>query len=220
LLEREENNKEVIVQTGDKNSVKAFPTRKLTFFIRDSNSPTLTLRDFSSIIDDIESAFQAALKISGAAPSDLIILGLDSGSEKSLDVAGIAEAVDKLSTFFLEAGDRIRFSRSSKARANIKAASDGLSLLNELRASQEKGSVSPEEAEKLRRTLLKSVDDLFTKGVYTREMQESLPLKPNQVTYQRTKLITHYGDVHTGDDRAANPSDGPNYQTNDLSEEE
>ena len=59
-------------------------------------------------------------------------------------------------------------------RANIKTASEGLTLLTELKTLQDKGAVSTEEAEKLKRVLLKSVDDLFLKGVYTTDMQESM----------------------------------------------
>ena len=88
--------------------------------------------------------------------------------------------------------DRIRFARATKLRASIKAASEGLTLLNELKTIQEKGAVSAEEAEKLKRVLLKSVDDLFLKGVYTNEMEQSVPIQPSAIEYQRTKLITHY----------------------------
>jgi hypothetical protein len=219
LLHRESDAKEVIIHAGNKKNRKAVPTKKITFYIREPNSPTLTLREFSSIIDDIENAFQTILKIIKDAPSDLVIVALDSGSEKSLDVVGIAEAVDKLSNFLLEAWDRIRFAHSSKVRANIKAASDGLSLLNELKASQEKGSLSPEEAEKLKRLLLKSVDGLFIKGVYTKEMQENVPTRPNQIDFQRTKLITHYDDKATPETDSSETG-GNSTEIDELSGEE
>jgi hypothetical protein len=132
------------------------------------------------------------LKIGGDPPSDLIVAAFDSGSDKSLDLIGAAAAVEKLSAFLLEAWDRIRFARTTKLRASIKAASDGLTLLNELKVAQEKGTVTAEEAEKLKRVLLKSVDDLFLKGVYTDEMEESVPLQPSAIEFQRTKLITHF----------------------------
>ena len=87
-----------------------------------------------------------------------------------------------------------RFSRASNVRVSIKAVSEGLSVLNELKAAEDHKSISPEEAEKLKRNLLKSVDDLFTKGVYTSAMQDSVPTKPTEVEYRRTKLITYASD--------------------------
>lgn len=198
LLTRQADIKEIIVQ--DTKTRKPIQTKKLTFIIREQESPTLTLSDFSSIISDIENAFQTILKINSDPPSDLIILALDSGSDKSIDVAGIAGAVEKFSNFLLEVWDRVRFARANKVRASIKTASDGLTLLNELRAAQEKGALSAEEAEKLKRVLLKSVDDLFAKGVYTREMQDNVPLRPNEVEYHRVKQITHYSDAKVKQD--------------------
>lgn len=192
LLQRETDKREIVVDAVENNKAKSFDTKKLTFIIPEGEVPSLTLKELSLITSDIESIFQAIIKLEGAGPSELVVAALDSGSEKSIDVAGIASAIDKLSGFLLEAWDRIRFARSSKVRVSIKAASEGLTLLNELSAAREKGSISPEEAEKLKRVVLKGVDELFSKGVYTKEMQESVPVRPNQLEYQRTKLITHY----------------------------
>ena len=195
ILLRDSEEKEIILETLHQKIHKGLSTKKMTFFIREPNTPTLTLKELSSIILDIEAIFQAILKIEGREiTSDLIVVALDSGSEKSIDVVGLASAVEKLSTFLLEAWDRIRFARASKLRASIKTASDGLIVLTDLKAAQDKGVLTPEEAEKLKRTVLKNVDELCQKGVYTKEMQESIPTQPNQIEFQRTKLITHYGD--------------------------
>jgi hypothetical protein len=217
LLERGSDEEEIALRPAQKGSSTVFPTKRLTFFIRELETPTLTLRDFASIIGDIETIFQAVLKVSGEKGSDLVVVALDSGSEKSIDVVGIASAVDKLSGFMLEVWDRIRFARANKVRASIKTASEGLTLLNELRVSQEKGAVTPEEAEKLKRVLLKSVDDLFVKGVYTDEMQQSVPLQPRELQFQRTKLIAHYSSASPTD---TGPSPSSDYKDEDMRSEE
>src|SRR5262249_9053943 len=146
--------KEIILETLHQKIHKGLSTKKMTFFIREPNTPTLTLKELSSIILDIEAIFQAILKIEGREiTSDLIVVALDSGSEKSIDVVGLASAVEKLSTFLLEAWDRIRFARASKLRASIKTASDGLIVLTDLKAAQDKGVLTPER--------LKSLNVLF-----------------------------------------------------------
>jgi len=194
VVQRESEKSRIVVGSPDEKTSKPLKTRKVTFLIRESDAPSLTLKDLSSVISDIESIFQVIIKIGGGASSDLIVAALDSGSDKSLDLVGAAAAVEKLSTFLLEAWDRIRYARTGKLRASIKTASEGLTLLNELKATQEKGAVSAEEAEKLKRVLLKSVDDLFLKGVYTSDMEQSVPLQPSALEFQRTKLLTHYGE--------------------------
>lgn len=197
LVQREAATSVIVVSGSDKKGPQSLPTRKVTFIIRETEAPTLTLKDLSSVISDIEAIFQVILKINGDPSSDLIVAAFDSGSDKSLDLIGAAATVEKLSAFLLEAWDRIRFARMTKLRASIKAASDGLTLLNELQAAQDKGTVTSEEAEKLKRVLLKSVDDLFLKGVYTTEMEQSVPLQPSAIKFQRTKLITHYVEPST-----------------------
>lgn len=191
MLQRDSDDAQVAIST-DKKSAQSIATKKITFLIRELDSPSLTLRDLSSVISDIESIFQCILKISGGLTSDLVVASLDSGSDKSIDLIGVATTVEKLSSFLLEVWDRIRFGRATKVRVSIKAVSDGLSLLNELKAAQDKGAISPEEAEKLKRVLLKSVDDLFLKGVYTRDMEQSVPVQPSALEFQRTRLLTHY----------------------------
>jgi hypothetical protein len=209
LLRRDAEQKDVVVVTGGKKTPAVVPTKKIQFLIRETDSPSLTLSDLASIIGDIETIFQTILKTSGAPTSDLIVVAMDSGSDKSIDVVGVASAVEKLSNFLLEVWDRVRFARANKLRASIKTVSEGLSVLNELKAAQEKKSITPEEAEKLKRNLLKSVDDLLNKGVYTSEMQESLPVKPTEIAFHRTKLITHYSEekAHSSEESLERPDD-------------
>jgi hypothetical protein len=203
ILDRE-TDENLVIQTKEnkKGAIQTLATKKITFLVRESDALTLTLKELSSILSDIENIFQSIVKITGAPPSDLVVAALDSGSEKSLDLVGVATAVDKLTAFLLEAWDRVRFARTSKMRASIKTASEGLAVLNELKAAQEKGAISAEEAEKLKRTVLKSVEDLFSKGVYIPEMEESIPVRPSEIPYQRTKLLTHYSGESSPNDAA------------------
>jgi hypothetical protein len=201
LLMREVDSQSILLEKVEGKDVQQLETKKLTFLIRDSGSPNLTVRDLISILSDIENLFHSVVRIQNAGPSELIVTALDSGSEKSIDIVGVASAVDKLSGFILEAWDRIRFARANKTRASIKTASEGIALLNELKAAQDKGAIGADEGEKIRRTIVKSVDELFTKGVYTKQMETSAPLQPSQIEYQRTRLITHYSE------RAENNSD-------------
>ena len=52
LLQRETGNAEIIVAGLDKRSPKSLPTKKVTFLIRETSAPSLTLKDLSSVISD------------------------------------------------------------------------------------------------------------------------------------------------------------------------
>jgi hypothetical protein len=178
-------------------------------------TPSLALKDFTTIIDEIENLFQAIAKVVGGASSDLIVSALDSGSEKSIEVAGVAAVIDRMSAFLTEAWNSIRFPRSSKTRANIKAASESLTFINDISSACTNGALSPEEAEKLKRIALKSVEGLFAMGVYTPEMQETIPPRPNQVEFQRTKLISHYKESSPPGTESSSHEQEPGKETDD-----
>ena len=121
---------------------------------------------------------------------------------------GIAEGIAKLSGFMLEAWNRIRFARAEKTKTSIKTASEGLSLLSELKQAEEKKAISSEEAEKLRRTIFRSIDSLFDSGVYISEMETvNLPTLKT-LPYERKKLLTYI--PHEGrESRAPSPRRRP-----------
>lgn len=194
LLKRESEKREIVVETTENNKKHHRKTKRLTFIIRESEVPSLTLKDFATIAADIESLFQVVAKMMGSPSIDLVVSALDSGSEKSIEVTGIAGVIDKMSGFLIEAWNSVRFPKSSKTRATVKAASESLAFINEIHAARVAGTLTPEEAETLKRKAIKSAEELFGMGVYTTEMQTNTPPRPNQVELQRTKLITYYKD--------------------------
>lgn len=119
---------------------------------------------------------------------------MNSGSDKSFDLVGLAKAVAALKDLLLDGWDRVRFARAQKADASFKSALEGLSLIKEIHACAEKGALSADEAEKLKRSTIRSVDELLSNGVYTKEMEEPIALTTQKLPLERRKLITHYKD--------------------------
>jgi len=197
LLRRTSETDEIILEEpAKKGKSKTISTARLTFLVREPNAPNLTVNQFAEILEAIQSLYNIILKVNELENSELVVGSLDSGSDKSIDIIGVASGIAKLSDLLLQSWDRVRFARSAKTAASIKTASDGLTLLTQVNTAAEKGAITAEEAEKLRRTVIKSIDDLFHNGVYTRTMEESRPIQPSQLPVERRKLITHFSGDH------------------------
>jgi hypothetical protein len=157
----------VVTERGKKGKPKLIPTETVTFFIRESETPNLSADQFAHILNAAQNLYSVILKVHNLEPTDLVVGALDSGSDKSIDIIGVAAAIAKLSELLLQSWDRVRFGRSAKTSASIKTASDGLTLLTQLAAAVGTGAISNSEGEKLRRTVIRSIDDLFANGAYT-----------------------------------------------------
>jgi hypothetical protein len=183
----------IVVRDGAKRGSKesTAATEALKFLIRESASPSLSVEQFAHILGAIQSLYDVILKVNKLGHAELVVGALDSGSDKSLDVIGVATAVSKLKELLLESWDRLRFAHASKVSVSIKTAGDGLSLLTQLSAAVKAGTISAAEGEKLRRTVLKSIDELFNSGVYTTDMEIAIPVKPSELPAERRKLIEH-----------------------------
>jgi hypothetical protein len=164
---------------------------KTTFLVKDKDVPDLSLRHLSTILNDVETLYHAIAKIYGIEGGELVVGSMDSGSEKSFDVIGVAAAISKLSSFLLECWNRIRFHSAEKAEKNIKTVSEGLDVLEKINQNLEKRSIDEAEAVRLKKVVLKCVNNLFGNGVYTPEMELVVIVKPSQLPVDRRKMIPY-----------------------------
>jgi hypothetical protein len=123
--------------------------------------------------------------------TELVVGALDSGSDKEFDLLGIAKAVKILSETLLECWNRYRSARAIDTSVSYKTAFEGITLLEKLQVAQQNNSVSAETAESLRRTIVKSIGDLFSNGVYTDAMEGQAIVVPSALPVERRKLLTH-----------------------------
>ncbi len=190
LLVRTSEQQELVLDQNEDR--KASETNRLTFLVREPSAPSLTIKAFAEILTSLDTLYSVVLKINGLDATELVVGALDAGSDKSFDVIGVAGAITKLSDLLLQAWDKVRFARALKTTSNFKAALEGLTFLEHLKHTAENGGVSAEEAEKLRRTAVNCISNLFSAGVYTFQMETQPVVKPSQLPVERRKQITHY----------------------------
>ncbi len=162
----------------------------LTLLLSDDDD-SLKLTELVKSAQDIERLYDSIVTIHKYPKSVLIVKSIDSGSEKSLDLVGVATAIAKLKDLLLESWDRIRFAKSQKINASLVTMSNGLSVLTDIEKAISSKSVSKEQGEKLKKDILKSVDSLFSNGAYISEMI-TVPMKVQQLLPSRQPAMLTY----------------------------
>ncbi len=192
LIERGSAEEGFILQDVKKKQSITMAAQRLTILVREPDHPSLTVKQFAEALHSLEQLYSVIAKVSNLESSELVVGQMDSGSDKSFDVIGIEKGIAQLSNLLLQCWDRVRHGPQHKLSASLKVASDGVTLLEQISAATEKNALTKEEAEKLRRTVIKGVEDLFAKGVYTPQMETQVQPRPSQLPVERRKLLAHH----------------------------
>lgn len=175
---------------------KKIELKTLTFIIKEDKNVDISIDNLLEILNSIKSIFEVICRVHSIDRTELFIGSIDSGSDKSIDIIGIAEAVNKSSAFIMECWDRFRFRKEQKLDKSFKTMTEGLSVIDKIQSSVDSNSISVEEAEKLKRSVIKSMDTLIGNGVYTPEAESrAIPL-PSQIPVER-RLMIEYQDPDT-----------------------
>ncbi|MFT0879758.1 hypothetical protein VRZ08_24560 [Rhodopseudomonas sp. G2_2311] len=189
LFERN-SDAQVFVSANQHGLDEKIVSARLRFFVREPDVPTLSLKHFVATLKAVESLYDALLRTYNLSSEESLIVGsLDSGSDKEFDVIGLAKGIKVVSETLLECWQRISNAKALKTSMNIKVACDSIDALQKLKAAQDNDSLSAEEAETLRRTILSSVETLFENGVYTEAMETQVAIIPSSLPVERKKLI-------------------------------
>jgi len=164
----------------------------LTIYFRDPSGGALTASQMAGAVASISSIYEVIRDLYKYQQSDLVVGSLDSGSDKSIDFIGVADAIHKISGLILACWDRVRDGRSLKLAANSRAALEGLEVLEKIDALAAKGTLSAEQAEKSKRGLLRDIDALFQSGVYTSDMAAPQERGLDALPLPRPPLLVHY----------------------------
>ena len=129
----------------------------MRIYVRENTRPDLSVSNLISILQDIRGIYEAIVRVENLQSVDLIVGSIDSGSDKSIDLIGVASAMSKVSDLILQGWDRVRFNKQQKLEKTFKSAGDGIDLIDKINKSLETGSMTEQEAEKLKRGVLKKL---------------------------------------------------------------
>jgi hypothetical protein len=144
------------------------------------NTPLLRLAKATAFAEE---AYEAVCRAYGTKDGQaLALVKIESGSDIRIDCKGLGEPIKHLKELILEMWHKMRHKRAEEVVENNKAVLDSLAVFEQIKKRQQEGSLSAEEAEILRRSVVSSVCGLFECGALITEI-------PAQETVENTKLL-------------------------------
>lgn len=155
-----------------------------------SDNDGISVQQVALCLRSLDELYNNVCIISQISSDKLRLGSIDSGSTKVFDIFGAAKAIDMLSGFMLETWDRIRYASSLKATATFRASVEGLTAIEKLGELVKNGALSPEEGERIRRSMVREVNQLIGAGAYTEDMTAS-SAQAVQVGVEKHALLTY-----------------------------
>lgn len=128
-------------------------------------------------------------RLSSEPSNDLIVLAIDSGSDKSFDFLGAGKIMEQLRLLIASLWDRRVLYRAAPLAQSLNLISQSLPILKEIEALREEGALSPEEAELLRRKTIECSTKFLESGAITQDMDFRSELSPRALMRPEQKLL-------------------------------
>lgn len=135
------------------------------------------------------SLYEVLAELENLSGNDLILLSLDSGSDKSFDLLGLAKVMEQLRLLILDIWDRRVFHRQKTISQSLDLIANSLPILEKIDSLKKSQAIGPEEAELLKRKTLISVTQFLESGVIISEIDAELHHSPRLLMQPEIKLL-------------------------------
>jgi hypothetical protein len=146
------------------------------------------IQRLEAILPLIDDLFKQLCTIYGQPEESPKILYMDSGSGIIIGLKGTGKIIDALRNLFLSIWEKIRFRKQDDIEKNLEVIDSSLDVLEKIKNGQSSGSLSNEDAFRLKHLVVKDVLGLLENGASLRELQ-----KPEFV--ENRKLLTDMATV-------------------------
>jgi len=158
----------------------------------------------SQVLLGITAIYEVLATMEAAPENTLVVLGCDSGSDKSFDLLGLSKIVVGVKEIILSLWDRIVFHRELQVAQRLEVISASLPVLEKLSVMEKQEKFGPEQAELLRRKILEGINQFVSSGATIPEMAARGQFEPRKLMAPAPKLLTT-GSVESME-KAAPPS--------------
>jgi hypothetical protein len=140
-------------------------------------------------LQGVTEIYQAIATMEGVAHSDLAVLAIDSGSDKSFDFLGLAKVMAIAKETLIAVWDRRVFHRHVHVSMCIQTIAESLPVIQHIHELKEAGALSPEQAELLKRQMISGTSKLLEVGAVTPEMEAQPASTPRGLMRPEPKLL-------------------------------
>jgi hypothetical protein len=174
--------------SGRDQGQKAYET--LTIIVPEEEGQFSKPERLIAILESIQTLYEVCARINGNATNGLLVIACDSGSDKSFIFAGVKDAVKCVKDVINQYWKRAIFYEELQVAQRIEVVKEVLPVLEGIAELERSNSVTREEAESLKRSVLHSVQGLMEAGVITPEMEGKARYNPRQLLAPSPKLLS------------------------------
>lgn len=151
------------------------------------------------VLEAINDFYDAFAILEELPNTDLAVLALDSGSDKSFDFLGLAKLMDSTKDLILGIWDRRLFNRHLQISACVDTIAQSLPVIEKIHELKMSGTLAPEQAELLKRKIINGTTKFLEAGAVIPEMGDQLGLSPRSLMRPEQKMLAG-PDVQTSTD--------------------
>lgn len=166
------------------------PSSGMTIVLAEDKGQFSSAKRIILALQSVNNLYDGFGELEGAPVRDLLVLGCDSGSDKSFDLLGAASIMAQLKETIIAIWDRKVYYRHMQFKASVDAISNSLPVIEKIHHLAESGAIEKESAEIIKRKILKGCEGFLEAGVTTPEMDGAGIVSPRALMRPEPKLIS------------------------------
>ncbi|NRA84168.1 MAG: hypothetical protein HRU22_10505 [Gammaproteobacteria bacterium] len=161
----------------------------LTVLISEDEGQFSNPQRLSNTLEAISNFYEAIAIIEGVNKNELIVLACDSGSDKSFDFLGLAKVMEQVKEIIFSIWDRKVFYRQHEVSQSLSLIAESLPIIEKVAEMERAKAIGKEQAEILKRQLIKGATQFLTAGVTIPELEAVSYHNPKQLMSPEQSLL-------------------------------
>ncbi len=196
LLTRETDKGELIIANPDGTEGEL---KRVRVLIAEKERSLTDPQVIVSVIRSMDELYDAVSALHPEAPVKLAIGSIDSGSAKSFDFFGTAAVMEDVNVLLVNVWDRIKYAAEENFRYQIEVAMMAAGFITRIKDAQAQNMLGEEQAQRIIRGAVKSIETLFRSGAYTEEMDTPRDVRASRVLAPKAQMIEFRHDDQSAD---------------------
>ncbi|MGA7324906.1 MAG: hypothetical protein WBX25_10580 [Rhodomicrobium sp.] len=196
LLTRETDKGELIIANSDGTEGEI---KRVRVLIAEKERSLTDPQIIVNVIRSMDELYDAVSALHAEAPVKLAIGSIDSGSAKSFDFFGTAAVMEDVNILLVNVWDRIKYAAEESFRYQIEVAMMAAGFVNRIKDAQAQNMLGEEQAQRIIRGAVKSIETLFRSGAYTEEMDAPRDVRASRVLAPKAQMIEFRHDEQSAD---------------------
>ena len=172
-----------------KDNIETNQYSKLTVIILEDDLQFSRPERLIEVLTGFVDLYKACARLEHVSTNDLTVLSCDSGSDKSFDFLGLAKVMEQVKEIFMGLWDRVVFYKEKRLSSQIEVIAQGLPVLAKITDLESTNHISPEEAEIVRRGIIKGCGKILNAGAIIPEINEHATYNPRVLMAPEQKLL-------------------------------